>query len=71
MNKFLQALVQHEMRPFTVFLVHKTSTRSEIQNGPYKHLLFESKLPLFPNIVVKRKDLDPSAKGKKFKLMLC
>ena len=71
MIKFLQVIVSHEMKPFTVFLVRKTSTRAEIEKGPYKHLLFEKKLPLFPNIVVKRTDLEPKVKGKKFKILLC
>ena len=70
MNKFLQVLMEHKMKPFAVFLVRNTATRAIIEAGAYKHLIF-NKLPLFPNIIVKRTDLEPKVKKKKFKLMLC
>ena len=71
MTKFLQVLVQHQMKPFAVYIVKNASSKKQISEGAYSHLLFESKLPQFPNIVVKKSDLATKAKGKKFKLLLC
>ena len=39
MNKFLQSLIQCQMKPFAVYLVRSTSTKEQVERGPYKHLL--------------------------------
>ena len=39
MNRFLQSLIQCQMKPFSVYLVRSTSTKEQVERGPYKHLL--------------------------------
>lgn len=45
------------MRPFAVYLVKNCTTVSQIHEQGFKHLcLGDSKLPLFPNIMLRSKD---------------
>ena len=61
------------MKPFSIYLVRKTSTREEIESTNFAHLTFNSKLTLYPNILVRQTDFeDKKTKNKKeFKLLLC
>ena len=59
------------MKPFAVYIVKNASSKKQIADGAYSHLLFESKLPQFPNIILKKSDLTSKSKNKNFKLLLC
>ena len=59
------------MKPFAIYIVKNASSKKQIAGGTYSHLLFESKLPQFPNIIVKKSDLVAKTKKNNFKLLLC
>ena len=58
------------MKPFAVYIVKNASSKKQIAQSAYSHLLFESKLPQFPNIVLKKSDLVAKSKKNGFKLLL-
>jgi len=57
MFRFLNCLLNENVKPFSVNLLRKCTSREQIIANGYAHLLLENKLPLFPNIVIKGKDI--------------
>ena len=70
--RFLLSVKEAKMRPFKIYLVRDTESQKQIEKSEFSHLLINAKLPLFPNIVVKKSDFIPDKNVKDdFKILLC
>jgi hypothetical protein len=71
-SQLLKSILDKDMKPFSLFM-QKLST--EIAETEYPHLCIKSdekkKLALYPNIVVKCKDIGLETKKQNFQVMLC
>ena len=69
MLRFLQCLIKHKMKPFSVYPIRNSATQSAIAEQGYGHLCFSDKLPLFPNIMVKGSDWGQQTSSER--ILLC